>query len=155
MNFNQNKYDEPDEYRLGAAGYEQLGAKDVGLGLGGIVNLKKSGYSVEDKFKLIAVATISRMNDNTPVLSDDGLVRMTNGMQKIPLYEFKNPSAYAMGFVVAIASPRIRNLEEPDLDVKRLNTVFRINSEIEDRLDTKIDKTDIVRYARMCLLNKI
>jgi hypothetical protein len=144
-------YNEETQYKLGVTGYEQMGGKDIGLGLGEIINLRKSGNSVEDIFKTIAVATINRMNNNTRVLSDDGLVRMTNGMKKIPLYEFKNPSAYAMGFVVAIATKG----GGTDLDLKKLNMVFRINSEIEDELETKIDKTDIIRYARMCLLNKI
>lgn len=149
--YNEESGREAPEYRLGVTGYEQISGRDVGLGLGGITSLRKSGYSIEDKFKLISVATINRMNNNTRVLSDEGLVRMTNGMKKIPLYEFKNPSAYAMGFVVAIATKR----GGTDLDLEKLNMVFRINSEIEDELDTKIDKTDIIRYARMCLLNKL
>lgn len=131
--------------------WNRVGGADIGLGLGGAINLKKSGYTTEEKFKLIATATIKIMNEYEELLSDPGLTRMLTLVEKIPDFEYKNPSAFAMGYVVALNS----NYKTLEIDQEMLETVFKINREIEDRIFSKIENVDIVRYVRLCLLNNL
>lgn len=131
--------------------WNRIGGADIGLGLGGAINLKKSGYTNEEKFKLIAAATIKIINDYEELLSNPSLTRMLSLVDRIPDFEYKNPSAFAMGYIVALSS----NYTTLEIDRNMLETVFKINDEIDDKIFSKIENVDILRYARLCLLNKL
>lgn len=62
--YNEDFFDDDNQvsFRLERNAFERMGYEDL-LGLGGPVNLKKSGYSDIDKFKLITLATIVLIND--------------------------------------------------------------------------------------------
>ena len=145
------EYENQPEFIAERDAWDRIGGADIGLGLGGLVNLRKSGYTVEEKFKLIAAATIKIMNEMEEVLSDTGIIKMLDMVTKLPDFEFKNPSAYALGYVVSLSSLNNSNLE---LDKVMLENIFTLNKEIEDKLFTKIENTDIIRYARLCLLSR-
>ncbi|AHL67524.1 hypothetical protein DH26_gp025 [Chloriridovirus anopheles1] len=88
------EYENQPEFIAERDVWSRVGGKDIGLGLGGVVNLKKSGYTVSEKFRLIAAATIKLMNEthDTEVLSEAGLTRMLGLVEQMPDFEFKNPS---------------------------------------------------------------
>ena len=123
------------------------------IDLGGVVNLKKSGYTVNEKFKLIAASTLKIVSDFEfeEALSYLQMSHMLSMVEKIPDYEYKNPSAFAMAYMVAIHS----NYKTLEINKDVLDSVLKINKEIEDKLFTKIDDSDIIRYVRLCLLNNI
>jgi hypothetical protein len=131
--------------------WNRVGGPDIGIG--GVVNLKKSGYTVNEKFRLIAAATIKIMNDFEfeEALTDAQLAHMLTLVEKIPDFQYKNPSAFAMAYVVAINS----NYKTIEINKQVLTTVLQINGEIEDKLFSKIDDSDIIRYTRLCLLNNL
>jgi hypothetical protein len=131
--------------------WNRIGGADIGLGLGGAINLKKSGYTNEEKFKLIAAATIKIINDYEELLSNPSLTRMLSLVDHIPDFEYKNPAAFAMGYIVALSS----NYTTLEIDRDMLETVFKINVDIDDKIFSKIENVDILRYARLCLLNKL
>lgn len=143
------EYENQPEFLAERDVFNRVGGVDIGLGLGGVINLKKSGYTSLEKFKLIAAATIKLLNEinDTEVLSDAGLTRMLGLVEKIPAYEFKNPSAFAMGFIIALNSKHL------NINKEWLNKIIDLNKEIEDKI-VKISDFDIVRYTRLCLLNK-
>lgn len=124
----------------------------IGGSLGGMANLRKSGYTNEEKFVTIAKATLAIVNqldvDKIKQINLDVVDRL---IRKIPDMQYKNPSAFVLGYLVAINSDYL-SLE---IDVDRLESVFGVNELIEESLFTKIEKEDIVRYTRMCLINKI
>lgn len=123
------------------------------IDLGGAVNLKKSGYTINEKFKLIAASTLKIISDFEfeEALSYPQMTHMLSMVEKIPDYEYKNPSAFAMAYMVAIHS----NYKTLEIDKNMLESIFKINKEIEDKLFAKIDEVDIIRYVRLCLLNNI
>jgi len=134
--------------------WNRIGGVDIGLGLGGAINLKKSGYTVLEKFKLIALATINLINDlDIPdqTLSISQITHMLNLVEKIPDFQYKNPSAFVMGYMVALNS----DYTTLKIDKNVLQSMFKINKEIEEQIFSKIDDTDIIRYTRLCLLNKL
>lgn len=141
--------------------WNRIGGEDIGLGLGGVINLKKSGYTVNEKFKLIALATINLINDLdfSPshsgkakyTLQNDEIKHVLSLVEKIPDFEYKNPSAFVMGYLVAIHS----NYTTIEINKNVLKDIFHINNEIDDELFTKIEDVDIVRYTRLCLFNKL
>ena len=133
--------------------WNRIGGVDIGLGLGGTINLRKSGYTINEQFKLIAAATVKLLGDFEfeHSLSTSGLTHMLSLVEKIPDFEYKNPSAFAFGYIAAINSDyTTHQINKPVLE-----QVFKINREIEDKLFTKIDDIDIVRYTRLCLLHKL
>ena len=121
------------------------------IGLGGVIDLKKSGYTIDEKFKLIAVATIQIINDSEEILNNHQIAHMLRLVEKVPDFEYKNPSAFVMGYMVAINS----NYQTLEIDKNMLETILKINVDIEDKLFHKIENTDIIRYTRLCLLHKI
>jgi Family of unknown function (DUF5770) len=134
--------------------WNRIGGADIGLGLGGAINLKKSGYTIEEKFKLIVLATINVINDldiENMVLSSPEITHVLSLVEKIPDFQYKNPSAFVLGYIVAMYS----DYKTLDIDESVLEICFQINKEIEDNLFTKIENDDIIRYTRLCLINKI
>jgi hypothetical protein len=130
------------------------GGADIGLGLGGAINLKKSGYSNEEKFKLIALSTINVLNDldyDDRILSNPEITHMLSLVEKIPDYKYKNPSAFVMGYMVAKQS----NYNTLEINKNMLQTVLDMNKKIEDELFSYVGDIDIIRYTRLCLLNKL
>lgn len=123
--------------------------KRVGKAQVGNVNLKKGGYTMEEKFKVISSATVNAMNDVKHVLSDDGLNSMFDKLGLIPLLEYKNPSAFVMGYIVYLAS----NPNTMEINIDVLLDLINVNKQIENQLITKVKNTDIVRYTRLCLIN--
>jgi hypothetical protein len=134
--------------------WNRIGGADIGLGLGGAINLKKSGYTIEEKFKLIVLATINVINDldiENMVLSNPETTHVLSVVEKIPDFQYKNPSAFVLGYMVAMHS----DYSTLEIDKSALELCFHINKEIEDNLFTKIENDDIIRYIRLCLINKI
>ena len=134
--------------------WDRIGGPDIGLGLGGAISLKKSGYTIEEKFKLIVSATISVINDldiENMVLSNREKNHVLSLVDKIPDFQYKNPSAFVLGYMVAMHS----DYKTLELDQNALGLCFQINSEIADNMFTKIENDDIIRYTRLCLLHKI
>lgn len=131
--------------------WNRVGGGDIGLG--GVVNLKKSGYTINEKFKLIASSTLKIISDFEfeEALSYPQMTHMLSMVEKIPNYEYKNPSAFALAYMVAIHS----NYKTLEINKTMLESIFQINKEIEDKLFSKIENADIVRYVRLCLLNNI
>jgi hypothetical protein len=142
------------EFLAERGAWNRIGGVDIGLGLGEVVNLKKSGYTVNEKFKLIALATINIINDldfPDASLSLPEITHFLSLVEKIPDFQYKNPSAFVMGYMVAIHS----NYNTLKIDKNMLKTVTEINNEIAEQLFSKIDEVDIVRYTRLCLLNRL
>ena len=131
--------------------WNRVGGADIGLGLGGQINLNKSGYTINEKFKLIAFATINEMNSFEEVLSRPAIAHMLSLVEKIPDFQYKNPSAFAMGYVVALHS----NYKTLEINQDMLDKIINISEEIDDKIFSKIENVDIVRYARLCLINKL
>ncbi|CCV01867.1 hypothetical protein IIV30_021R [Invertebrate iridescent virus 30] len=133
--------------------WDRIGGVDIGLGLGGVINLKKSGYTINEKFKLIALATINIINDldGNITLNLDEITHLLSLVEKIPDFEYKNPSAFVLGYLVAIQSD-YTNIK---INKNVLEDVLEINTYIEDQLFSKIENVDIVRYTRLCLFNKL
>ncbi|ABF82102.1 hypothetical protein MIV072L [Invertebrate iridescent virus 3] len=135
--------------------WARVGGPDIGLGLGGMINLKKSGYTIGEKFKLIAAATIKMLNDGMEedLLSDAALTRMLSLVEsdKMPDFQTKNPSAFAMGYVVAIHS----NYNTLEIDREKLEVIFKLNNELESSFFSRIEERDILRYVRFCLIHKL
>jgi hypothetical protein len=134
--------------------WNRIGGADIGLGLGGPINLKKSGYTIEEKFKLILLSTINLINDldiENMVLSNLEITHMLSLVEKIPDFKYKNASAFVLGYIVAMHS----NYSTLEIDKSALELCFQINKEIEDNMFTKIENDDIVRYIRLCLTHKI
>lgn len=133
--------------------WDRIGGVDIGLGLGGVINLKKSGYTTNEKFKLIALATINIINDldGNITLNIDEITHLLSLVEKIPDFEYKNPSAFVMGYLVAIQSD-YNNIK---INKNVLEDVLQINTYIEDQLFSKIEDVDIIRYTRLCLFNKL
>jgi hypothetical protein len=134
--------------------WNRIGGADIGLGLGGAINLKKSGYTIEEKFKLIVLATINVINDldiESMVLSNPEITHVLSLVEKIPDFQYKNPSAFVLGYMVAMHS----DYSTLEIGESALELCFQINKEIEDNLFTKIENDDIIRYTRLCLINKI
>jgi hypothetical protein len=134
--------------------WNRIGGMDIGLGLGGTINLKKSGYTLNEKFKLIALATINIINNlnmEKISLSPEDIFHILGLVEKIPDFKYKNPSAFILGYMVAMNSD-YKNLE---INSNVLKDILQINKYIEDDLFSKIDNVDIVRYTRLCLINKL
>jgi hypothetical protein len=146
--------------------WNRIGGEDIGLGLGSTINLKKSGYTINEKFKLITLATINLINDLDFVstndrsqyggkikyiFQNDEIQHVLSLVEKIPDFEYKNPSAFVMGYWVALYS----NYATIEINKNVLHDMFQINQEITDDLFAKIEDVDIIRYTRMCLLNKL
>lgn len=166
--YNEDFFDDEDQpiFRLERTAFERLGFENA-LGLGGVINLKKSGYTDIDKFKLIAIGTIVLINDlfdgnidhsefngRNYTFVDAEIRYILNLAEKIPDYKHKNSSAFVLGYI-----PVFKRFEEDSDGVQKnhkninksiLEDTFKIYEKIEDDLSTKIDKTDIIRYARLC-----
>ena len=125
--------------------------------LGGIIDLKKGGYTSLEKFRLIAAATIKILEDYVDgstekyILNRSQLTHMLGLVEKIPDYEYKNPSAFAIGYTIAINS----NYTTLQIDEQTFTVISTINNKIDDKSYTFLSDSDIIRYARLCLLNKI
>jgi hypothetical protein len=131
--------------------WNRVGGPDLGTGL---INLKIGNYTPNEKFKLIAVSTIKIINDYdvSELISDAQTTRILSLVdEKIPDFQYKNPSAFVMGYVVAINS----DYKTLEIDKSMLKTIFEVNKNIEQRLFSKIDNVDIIRYTRLCLLHKL
>lgn len=131
--------------------WNRVGGVDLGTG---IVNLKRGNYTTSEKFKLIAVATINVINDYdvSEILSNAQTLHMLTLVdEKIPDFQYKNPSAFVMGYIVAINSD-YKNLK---INTDMLETIFEINKNIDEKIFSKIDNTDIIRYTRLCLLHNL
>lgn len=139
--------------------WNRLSGADIGLGLGGAIDLKKGRFTLEEKFKLFVLLTINVINElNVQDLEDISWaekIHILSLAEKIPDFQYKNSPAFVLGYMVAIRS----NYKTLDIDKEALNTVFEINKqlkEIEDEIIIfKIEEADILRYTRLCLLNKI
>ena len=161
--YNEDFFDDDNQasFRLERNAFERLGYEDL-LGLGGTINLKKSGYSDTDKFKLITLATIILINDifdgdhlefgNNYTFDDSEIKYVLSLVETIPDFKYKNPSAFVLGYI-----PVFKRFEDRSVRNKRsinkniLEDTFKIYDKIEDGLSTKLEKVDIVRYARLCL----
>ncbi|ADO00487.1 hypothetical protein WIV_gp143 [Wiseana iridescent virus] len=145
-------YENQVEFLAERNAWDRIGGADIGLGLGGAINLKKSGYTNNEKFKLIALATINIINDTSDrVLSLPEITHLLSLVDKIPDYEYKNPSAFVMGYLVASQS----DYKRITINQEALDEIIQINKDIEEQLFSKIEDVDIVRYTRLCLLNKL
>lgn len=133
--------------------WDRIGGVDIGLTLGGVINLKKSGYTNSEKFKLIALATINIINDLNEkiMLNVDEITHLLSLVEKVPDFEYKNPSAFVMGYLVAIHSD-YNNIQ---INKNMFDNMVQINTYIEDQLFAKIEDVDILRYTRLCLFNKL
>lgn len=161
--YNEDFFDDDNQasFRLERNAFERLGYEDL-LGLGGAINLKKSGYSDTDKFKLITLATIILINDifdgdhlefgNDYTFDDSEIKYVLSLVETIPDFKYKNPSAFVLGYI-----PVFKRFEDRSVRNKRsinkniLEDTFKIYDKIEVGLSTKLEKVDIVRYARLCL----
>jgi hypothetical protein len=142
----------------------------AGFGLGAQnVTLRQGNYSSEDKFKLIARATIIIINEvlkstftdenrgnlhqesDSPELSVFQIKNMLDTVSKVPDLKHKNPSAFALGYMVAVHSDYKTFKINPSIMTRIVDAYTVAKSEIL----TSIDITDIVRYSRFCLLNGI
>lgn len=131
--------------------WSRVGGVDLGTGM---INLKRGNYTTSEKFKLIAVATINVINDYdvSEILSNAQILHMlTLVEEKIPDFQYKNPSAFVMGYIVAINSD-YKNLR---INTDVLETIFEINKNIDEKIFSKIDNVDILRYTRLCLLHNL
>lgn len=163
--YNEDFFDDDNQasFRLEKNAFERFGYEDF-LGLGGAINLKKSGYSDIDKFKLITLATIILINDlfdgndhsefNNDYTFDDSEIKYILSMiETIPDFKYKNPSAYVLGYMPVFK--RFDNIvaQKGKRSINKiiLEDTFKIYEKIEMGLSTKLEKVDIVRYARLCL----
>lgn len=152
--------------------YDRVGR--VGdIGMGDAVNLRYGNYSAEEKFKLIARATVNIINDILPYYSDqtlsdrrhlggslnftistDQISLMLDQATKLPDFQFKNPSAFALGYmIVAGSTSKSGRLDQIDRTV--FERVVRAYTESKDQFTTKMENVDILRYARLCIANNI
>lgn len=147
-------FDDQPEFLAERGAWNRVGGIDIGLGLGEAINLKKSGYTINEKFKLIALATINIINElnfESVSFSTPQITHILSLVEKIPDFQYKNPSAFILGYMVALHS----NYSTLKINKDMLKTAIEIYTEIEDQLFTKIGEDDIIRYARLCLLNKL
>lgn len=163
---NEDFFDDDNQanFKLERNAYNRLGLENV-LGLGGAVNLKKSGYTDIEKFKLIALATIiiinelfnenynEEFNGKNYTFNADEIKYILSLIEKIPDFKYKNASAYVLGYIPVFKrfennTKSIRG--QRSIDKYILEDTFKIYDKIEPELSTKIGKTDIIRYARLC-----
>ena len=168
--YNEDFFDDDNEgnFRLERNAFERLGFEDV-LGLGATINLKKSGYTDIDKFKLISAATINLINDinfddedfngRDYTFSEVEIKSILDMVEKIPDFKYKNPPAFVLGYIPVFirfgADQQKINVvrDQRSIDKNVLKDTFKIYEKIEAELTTKLDHVDIVRYAR-CLTLK-
>jgi hypothetical protein len=134
--------------------WQRMGGADIGLGLGGVINLKKSGYTLSEKFKLIAAATLKLISDLEfgESFTTVDIAHILNQVEsKVPDWQYKNPSAFVVGYMIARNSDYIKLT----IDQDSFNTAVEAIAELEGQLYTSIDNYDIIRYTRLCLINKI
>lgn len=152
--------DEQVSFKLERNAYDRLGFEDV-LGLGGAINLKKSGYSDIDKFKLISLATISLINDlfdgnfdefdgRNYTFNDSEIKYALNMVESLPDFKYKNPSAFILGYLPVFKLYKSEKGKRK-IDKIILQDTFKIYEKIEAGLSTKLENIDILRYARLCL----
>jgi hypothetical protein len=134
--------------------WQRMGGADIGLGLGGVINLRKSGYTLNEKFKLIAAATLKLISDLElgETFTTVDIAHVLNQVEsKVPDWQYKNPSAFVVGYMVA----RNSDYSTLNIDQNSFDTAIEVVAELEGQLYTSIDSYDIIRYTRLCLLNKI
>ena len=159
--YNEDFFDDDNEtsFRLERNAFERLGFENV-LGLGGAINLKKSGYTDLEKFKLIAVATIVLINDlnfdsdefdGNYTFSDSEIKSVLEMVEKIPDFKYKNSSAFVLGYIPVFKAEERSNRNQRYIDKNVLKDTFKIYEKIQEDLTTKLEQVDIVRYARLCL----
>lgn len=161
--YNEDFFDDDNQasFRLEKNAFERLGYEDL-LGLGGAINLKKSGYSDTDKFKLITLATIILINDifdgdhlefgNDYTFDDSEIKYVLSLVETIPDFKYKNPSAFVLGYIPVFKRFGDRSVRNKrSINKNLLEDTFKIYDKIEAGLSTKLEKVDIVRYARLCL----
>lgn len=161
--YNEDFFDDDNQtsFRLEKNAFERLGYEDL-LGLGGAINLKKSGYSDTDKFKLITLATIILINDifdgdhlefgNNYTFDDSEIKYVLSLVETIPDFKYKNPSAFVLGYIPVFKRFGDRSVRNKrSINKNLLEDTFKIYDKIEAGLSTKLEKVDIVRYARLCL----
>lgn len=164
--YNEDFFDDDNQasFRLERNAFERLGYEDL-LGLGGAINLKKSGYTDTDKFKLITLATIILINDifdgnidhlefngTNYTFYDSEIKYVLSLVGTIPDFKYKNPSAFVLGYIPVFkrfGDRSVRNKRSINKNI--LEDTFKIYDKIEVGLSTKLEKVDIVRYARLCL----
>jgi hypothetical protein len=162
--YNEDFFDDDNQasFKLERNAFERLGYEDL-LGMGGAINLKKSGYSDIDKFKLITLATIILINDifdgnvdlasgNNYTFDDSEIKYVLSLVETIPDFKYKNPSAFVLGYMPVFkrfGDKSVRNKRSINKNI--LEDTFKIYDKIEIGLSTKLEKVDIVRYARLCL----
>ena len=133
--------------------WNRVGGPDLGLGLGEPINLRKGGYTAEEKFKLIVLATINSINDlniENMVFTNTEISYILDIVEKIPDFRYKNPVAFVLGYMVAMHS----DYNTLEINKNKLDLVFEANNELKDDI-AKVEEVDIVRYTRLCLLHKI
>lgn len=153
MDDDDDMFDNQPDFIAERGVWDRVGGADIGMGLG-TINLKRSGYTDMDKFKLISVATINIINDSGMLEETFSIPQITHFMtvvEKIPDYKYKNPSAFTLGYMVAIKS----NYNTIDINKDMLKHIHQIYNDMEEQFFSKISEADIVRYTRLCLLNKL
>jgi hypothetical protein len=166
MDDNEDMFEENEvSFRLERNAFERLGFENV-LGLGGTINLKKSGYTDTEKFKLIALATIILINDlfdgeishiefnnKNYGFKDPEIKYILDLSENLPDFKYKNPSAYIFGYIPVFkrfdGSKSIKG--KRSIDKEALQDSYNIYEKIEPGLSVKFDIVDILRYARLCL----
>lgn len=147
----EDLFEDEQEFHVERDVWNRVGGGDIDMGVGGVINLKKSGYTEKEKFKLIAAATMKLINDQEELFSNQEINHMLSLVEKIPNFENKNPSVFAVAYYVAIHS----NFKDLTLNKPILKKMVYLSSLINDQLFTRVEEIDIIRYARMCLFFKI
>jgi len=113
-----------------------------------LISLKTGNYTQSEKFRMIAAALVNKIGDDE-VISNAKKLHMLTLVEKIPDFEYKNASAFVMGYIVAINS----SYETLEINREIFENILDINENI--KLFFKIDDSDILRYTRLCLLHNL
>jgi hypothetical protein len=91
-------------------------------------------------------------NGNNYTFDDSEIKYVLSLVETIPDFKYKNPSAFVLGYIPVFkrfGDRSVRNKRSINKNI--LEDTFKIYDKIEVGLSTKLEKVDIVRYARLCL----
>jgi hypothetical protein len=156
----ENEYEEGGEFMAEAKAYERVmynvpeaiaairGPQMEGK-LGEIQNkLNKISLQPRERFTLQVNAIYNALTANGSISLTDGEIDIIlNHIEKIPNAEYKNPTAYILGYMASVGSTRDK------LNRKNIENVLKhVLPKIPN--DSNIAEPDVIRYARLWQLNQ-
>jgi len=109
--------------------------------------LNKISLQPRERFTLQVNAVCNSLTENGTISLVNGEIdTILNNIEKIPNAEYKNPTAYILGYVAGVGSTRAK------LNRKNVENVLK-NILPKIPIDSGITEPDVIRYARLWQLS--